>query len=79
MPERDCEKQGHDLEPVMTIAGYRCKECKYYIRDQNISSYGWGKCPKCDAPKDKIKGSYLYYDKIQYDCQNCGHSWRELV
>ena len=75
---RNCKEQGHDLEPYMTIAGYQCKGCKYYIRAESISGYSWGRCPKCDAPKDKLKASFLYYDKVKYDCQNCGHSWQEL-
>ena len=76
--DRDCKEQGHDLEQVMTIAGYRCKSCKYYIRDSNILGTSWGRCPRCDAPRDKLEANFWGSERIEYKCKNCGHSWRQL-
>ena len=76
---RDCKAEGHDLEAVMTIAGYRCKFCKYYIRFESISKYNFGTCPRCDAPKNKLKGGFSGSEHVSYVCKNCGHSWRELM
>ena len=79
MEKRNCEEEGHDLEEVMTVAGYRCKSCKYYKPVHNISKYTYGTCPKCDAPRNKLKVNFSGSEHLAYECKNCGHSWRELM
>ena len=79
MNKRNCKKEGHNLEEVKAVVGYRCKDCEHYIRDDCISRYGYGTCPKCDAPESKLESHLWGSEHIGYKCKNCGHSWVELM
>lgn len=76
--KRDCRTSGHYLQEVMAVVGYRCRTCKTYIRLESIARCGLGRCPKCDAPGDKLEANFWGSEHVQYKCKNCMYSWREL-
>jgi len=76
-----CGKEGHELQEVQTIAGYKCTKCDYYIRLGSIprSSLGMRKCPRCEAEGKEIVDCNFYgNERLKYKCHNCGHEWVEL-
>lgn len=78
---RDCKKEGHSLQEVKAVVGYKCTECDYYIREENIprSSLGMRKCPRCKAEGgNKVDANFWGSERIEYHCHNCGYTWREL-
>jgi len=77
--KRNCKEEGHDLKEIMTCVGFECKSCDYEILSRNMSKHHFGRCPKCEAPKDKIEPHYHGYEHLKYECTNCGHSWVELM
>ena len=79
MNKDKCKTEGHQLKKEYMIVGYQCKHCKFYIRADDIPKTGFGHCPKCDAPKDKLDSQLWGSERIEYTCKNCGYSWQELM
>jgi len=79
MNNRNCSEEGHHLEEVKAVVGYRCKSCGTYIREGEIPKTSLGRCPKCDAPENKLTSSLWGSSYIEYECKNCGYGWRELM
>lgn len=76
---RNCRKEGHHLEEVKAVIGYRCKSCGTYIRENDILKTSLGRCPKCDAPESKLTSHFSGSEHLDYECKNCGYSWRQLM
>ena len=79
MNKEKCKIEGHKLREVCSVIGYQCKRCGFYIRKDTILKIGFGHCPRCEAPKEKLESCFWGASYIAYTCKNCGYNWKELI